>query len=248
MNYQGDLQAQRITFNQAHPFAGLGMYYEVTDKLYIRAGLLAGKVSADDKLSPLNKDRNLNFTSQILEFHVGAEYDIFNAYEYKLTPYIFAAVAGYHYNPYTYTVTNQQVYLQPLGTEGQGFGGRKKYSLTQLAIPVGGGLKMYLTDNIGIRVEAAIRILSTDYLDDVSTVFVNRTDLLTNNGQQAVDLAFRRDELNASLQYPNQGARRGNPSSKDYYYTAGVTLSFRLSGDGNRGGGKTKVGCPVNVY
>lgn len=248
MNYQGDLQAPRITLNQAHPLAGVGIYYEVTDKLYLRAGLLAGKVSADDKLSPLNKDRNLNFTSQIVEFHAGAEYDIFNAYEYKLTPYIFAGVAAYHFNPYTYTVSNQQVYLQPLGTEGQGFGGRKKYSLTQLAIPVGGGLKMYLTDNIAIRMEAAIRVLSTDYLDDVSTVFVNKADLLANNGQLAVDLAFRRDELNSSLQYPNQGARRGNPKSKDYYYTAGVTLSFRLSGYGNKGGGKSKVGCPVNVY
>jgi len=61
INYQGDLQAKRFTLNQSHPFAGAGLYYEATDKLYFRLGFMIGKVSSDDKYSKLNQDRNLNF-------------------------------------------------------------------------------------------------------------------------------------------------------------------------------------------
>ncbi len=248
MNYQGDLQARRLTAEQAHPYATAGIYYEATEKLYLRAGLVVGKVSASDEYSKPNRSRNLSFSSQVIEFSVGAEYDIFNSYDYIITPYLYAAVAGFHFNPYTYDATNRQVYLQPLGTEGQGFGGQKKYSLTQLAIPFGGGIKIPLTNTISLRLEAGLRKLFTDYLDDVSTVYADGTDLLNNNGQKSVELAFRSDELNPALLYPVQGAIRGNPKSKDYYYTGGASISFRLPSGGSRGPGKKKLGCPVNIY
>jgi len=96
---------------------------------------MIGKVSSDDKYSKLNQDRNLNFQSQLMEVQLGAEYDIINSYEHTIVPYIFAGVAGFHFNPYTLDSANNKVYLQPLGTEGQGFYlGRKKYGLTQLSI------------------------------------------------------------------------------------------------------------------
>lgn len=250
MNYQGDLQASRLTLSQAKPYISVGGYYELTEKLSIRAGIVAGKVSAADSLAKLNQTRNLSFASQVLEFHLGAEYDILNSYEHLLTPYVFASVAGFHFNPYTNDISNNKVYLQPLGTEGQGFyQGRKKYGLTQLSVPFGGGIKIAVSENVHVRLEAVLRKLFTDYLDDVSTFYINRANLLSNNGQQAVDLAFRGDEINPLLPYPNEGNIRGNPKSKDFYYTGGVSVSFRLQGNPNRGKpGKGKLGCPVNVY
>jgi Domain of unknown function (DUF6089) len=250
MNYQGDLQPKRITFSQAHPYFGAGAYYELTDKLFIRASVIAGKVSASDALGKLNAIRNLSFASNILEFQLGGEYDIFNSYEHRVVPYIFAGVAGFHFNPYTKTSSGNTVYLQPLGTEGQGFfQGRKKYGLTQLSIPFGGGVKFAVNDNVYLRIEASLRKLFTDYLDDVSTFYIDKNVLFAANGQTAVDLAFRSDELNPLLPYPDQGSVRGNPKSKDYYYTAGITISFRInSGNGSNRPGKGKLGCPVNVY
>ena len=250
INYQGDLQNKKITLNQSHPFVGAGAYYEVTERLYIRTGFLAGKISGDDKYSKFNKSRNLSFFSQVMEFHLGAEYDLINSYEHLITPYFFVALAGYHFDPYAIDVNNKKVYLQPLGTEGQGFyQQRKKYSLTQLSIPFGGGVKIPLSDNIYLRVEAGMRKLFTDYLDDVSTFYIDKATLLANNGQQAVDLAFRGDEINPSLPYPDETSIRGNPKSKDFYYTGGITISFRLQGgDGKNRTGKGKLGCPVNVY
>jgi hypothetical protein len=250
INYQGDLQAKRFTFSQAHPFVGGGLYYEATDKLYIRLGFLAGKVSGDDKYSKLNAVRNLSFQSQLMEVHLGAEYDIINSYEHTIVPYIFAGVAGFHFDPYALDSANKKVYLQPLGTEGQGFYlGRKKYNLTQLSIPFGGGVKLLLSDNINLRIEVALRKLFTDYLDDVSASYPDEDELRVNNGQQAVDFSFRGDELNHSTPFPDATAIRGNPKSKDFYYTVGLSLSYRLQSHPYRGGGgKSKTGCPVNVF
>lgn len=248
-NYQGDLQASRFTFNQAHGAFGAGLLYEITEKLYARFNIMYGTVSGADSKSALNKDRNLSFSSPITEVQLGAEYDIFNLYETSITPYIFAGIAGYHFNPSAINNQGQKVYLQPLGTEGQGFyQGRQKYALTQMSIPFGGGLKLALNDNVRLRFEVGLRKLFTDYLDDVSTIYIDKNNLLLHNGQQAVDMAFRANEIKPILVYPAEGNKRGNPKSKDWYYFTGIGISFRIvSGDGSRGS-KSQLGCPVRVY
>ncbi len=251
MNYQGDLQSWRQSFANFHLYVTGGACYELTDQLSLRLGVVAGRVSGSDKVNRLNANRNLSFESSLTEVHLGAEYDIFSIYEHRLVPFVFTGLAGFRFNPYTSDNRGNRIYLQPLGTEGQGFfPGRTPYRLTQLAIPFGGGIKFALTDDIHIRLEGALRKLFTDYLDDVSTTYVNGADLRANNGQVAYEYAFRTDELNPNAGYPPQGAVRGNPRSKDFYYTAGLSLSFRLQGNPYRGqpGGKRKTGCPVNVY
>ena len=250
-NYQGDLQDKKFTFDQAHFAAGLGLAYEVTEQLYITAGFKAGKISGDDKKANKNFTRNLNFSSSITEFQAGLEYDLISLKEQDLTPYLFAGLAMFHFNPSTLDTTGKRVFLQPLGTEGQGFyNGRKKYNLTELSIPFGAGLKMALNENVRIGFEIGLRKTFTDYLDDVSTTYADKNLLLLNNGQLAVDMAFRGNELKTGLVYPGAGQIRGNPKNKDWYYFTGLAVSFRLNAgnvDGN-GGKKSRTSCPVNVY
>ncbi|MEJ7673167.1 MAG: hypothetical protein WKF59_10745 [Chitinophagaceae bacterium] len=72
--------------------------------------------------------------------------------------------------------------------------------------------------------------------------------LLTNRGPQAVDLAFRGDELKTGLVYPPGGTQRsGTLVKKDWYYFTGLAVSYRLgNGSGGSGSGKkNKLGCPV---
>lgn len=249
-NYQGDLQGSRFTFNQAKGALGVGLLYELSDKLFIRAGFTYAKVAAHDNKSPLNATRNLSFSSPISELHLGLEYDLLNNYEHSFTPFIFAGIATFGFNPSAIDKLGNKVYLQPLGTEGQGFYlGREKYSLRGIAIPFGGGVKLALSDDIHLRFETGLRILSTDYLDDVSTTLADKNQLLINNGQKAVELAFRGNELKPALNYPGAGAKRGNPKVKDYYYFTGLGLSFRLSPKYDRGyGGKSQLGCPKSVF
>ncbi len=246
-NYQGDLQDKTITFNQAHPAGGVGISYDIATHFSIRTGITLAKVSGNDKYGK-NMRRNLNFTSGITEVNVGLEYYITAPVEkHSLTPYLFAGVAVYHFNPYTFDSAGQKYFLRPLSTEGEGFvPGRKNYSLSQFAIPFGAGVKLSLSDNVNIGLEIGYRKLFTDYLDDVSTTYVDENLLLTNKGAKAVELAYRGDEIkNGILQYPAAGSKRGNPNHKDSYYFTGLTLSFRLGGGGL--GKYTEYRCPGKV-
>lgn len=253
-NYQGDLQAKRFTFQQANAAFGVGGLYELTQKLYIRANVTFGKVRGDDKLGGTYLNRNLSFASPVTDIHLGLEYDLLNSYETSLTPFVFAGISAYHFNPSTLDSTGAKVFLQPLGTEGQGFYlGRKKYDLTQMALPFGAGVKLSLSENVRVRFELGLRKTFTDYLDDVSATYADETELAFNNGPRAADLAFRGDENKIGLTYPGGNSIRGNPSSKDWYYFTGIGISFRLGGgvgtsNSNRQFRGSKTGCPVNIF
>jgi hypothetical protein len=250
MNYQGDLQDKRYTFNQAHLAGGLGLSYDLSDHFSLRADWILGKVSADDKYGR-NSPRNLNFTSNITEASLGLQYFLYSLGDHSLTPYVFAGLGVYHFSPYTRDTSGAKWFLQPLSTEGEGFvSGKNMYSLTQVSIPFGGGVKLALSDKINVGLELGFRKLFTDYLDDVSSTYVDQTLLLANRGTKAVELAYRGNELKTgSTTYPLAGTIRGSAKHNDWYYFTGITFSFAL-GSGNGGGehGKnSKYGCPANV-
>ena len=245
-NYHGDLQ-ERV-FQNAKSTFGLTGTFTLSDRFNLRAAFTLGKLAGADSLSkqPELRARNLNFQSRISEFSLLAEYNVFNLDQIRWTPYVFAGLALFHYNPYTFDATNKLVYLQPLGTEGQGIQGypSQPYSLTQFAIPFGAGIKYAISDKVHLGLETGLRKTFTDYLDDVSTNYADANDLLTARGPVAVDLAYRGDELpNGDMNYPAKGQTRGGAKYKDYYYFTGLHLTFKLgSGEGRN---KSGTGCPT---
>ena len=63
--------------------------------------------------------------------------------------------------------------LQEPKTEGQGttaFPSRKPYSLTQLSIPFGGGIKIGVSKDFNVIIEYGLRKTFTDYLDDINDI------------------------------------------------------------------------------
>lgn len=245
-NYSGDLQVKRYTFNQAQPAAAIGISYEVSENIFIRSQFTAGKITANDKFNPLTAVRNLNFTSSLTEVQLAAEYYLRDMYEYALSPYVFAGIAAYHFNPYTKDTAGTKYFLQPLSTEGQGFfQDRKAYKLTQLALPFGGGIKLALSENIRVGIEVGMRKLFTDYLDDVSSTYVDPNILIANRGAKSAELAFRGNELKNSPPLP-VGDNRGSAKYKDWYYFSGITTTIRL-GSSDRSGARprSKVDCPT---
>jgi opacity protein-like surface antigen len=249
-NYTGDIQDKRFTFSQSHFAGGVGISYDLSDKFSVRSGITLGKISADDKFGSI-KLRNLNFTSNLTEVNLGLEYYITRLEDHALTPYIFGGIAVYHFDPYTTDTSGTKYFLRPLSTEGEGFvQGKNNYNLTQFAIPFGAGVKLSLSEKINIGLELGLRKLFTDYLDDVSTTYVDPSLLLANKGPKAVELAYRGGELKNGSPYPPAGSVRGGPKNKDWYYITGFTISFKLGGnkEGSAGSGRhSKYGCPANV-
>lgn len=252
-NYTGDIQQKRFTLNQANAVITGGATFNVTDQLALRSDYSFTRLQADDKYNkPALAVRNLNFKTLIQELNLMGEYDILNLNEHPLTPYLFAGVGVFKFSPYTVDPAGTKIFLIGLSTEGQGlheYPDRKIYKKTQLNIPFGGGLKYALSDDIHVGFEIGIRKLFTDYIDDVSTTYVDPNILAVAKGQQAADYAFRGDELKPPVAFPGAGATRGNSKINDYYYYGQFRLSFRMpwfdKGGSNRVKGNGKgLGCP----
>jgi hypothetical protein len=255
-NYSGDLQSKRFTLDQSYGAYGAGVQYDLTTHFSLLSGINFGHVGAADKFNkPDLQARNLSFQTKILEWNVMGEYNLFDLNEHRFTPYGFAGLAVYHFNPYAYDTLGNKVYLRPLSTEGEGlpqYPGNKEYRLTQLAIPFGLGIKLRVTSNVTLAYEVAFRKLFTDYLDDVSNRYVSEATLLADKGPLAVEMAYRGNELKNAAPYPAAGTLRGNSKYDDWYYFSGISVSISF-GDGyndenSERSGKSRIDCPKKVY
>lgn len=251
-NYQGDLQPKIISTASLGQSLALNLKAGLSEKFFLRAGLGFSKVSADDKNNPPDlRPRNLSFNSNIEDAHLAIEYRIFSQEELAITPYVFAGIGAFRFNPYAfYGDKNEKVYLQPLGTEGQGlpeYPERQVYKLTQVYVPFGAGLLWRATGKIMVGIEMKLNKTFTDYLDDASTTTVSEALLRRDRGPVAVAMAFRRGELNGAP-YPVNPSIRGNPDNKDWFYQVGLTFGYLLSdGQNNANSYKSrakKLGCP----
>ena len=202
-----------------------------------------GRVSAYDSILKSVKEtaqgryeRNLNFRSKINEVSLIAEFHpLFMFIDWpskdrdppRLSPYVAAGIGFFSFNPQSWS-KNNWVDLQPLSTEGQGFAeypNRKPYKLSQLNIPLGVGFRYELSPVVNLRGEFLHRLLSTDYLDDVSTRYINAAVFQNYFSgiklQNALDLS-RNDRVNPGGPTGNyrktEGGIRGN-ADKDAYFT-----------------------------
>jgi hypothetical protein len=231
--YTGELNRMGH-FQQLEPAGGIIFRYNVHSRLALRINAFYGWVRGDDSRSPFayQQNRNLSFRSHIMEIAAGFEFNYFN-YEignqkYWITPYMFGEIGGFHMNPKT-KYNGEWVELRPLGTEGQGtsLSSEKPYSLVQLSIPMGLGVKMNIGKKASISLEYGIRMTFTDYIDDVSGTYVDRDALAQSNGSIAADLSDR--SVNSlGLNDSNTGYRRGDPNNKDWYSFFGIMVTFRL--------------------
>lgn len=255
-NYSGDLQAKQFTLQQSNFAFGAGIKYDLTPNLAFRLAFTHGTIEADDKRNsdPMLQARNLSFVSKITEGNLLLEYTILNLDEKRVSPYIYSGITVFHFNPYAFDTLGNKIYLQPLSTEGEGmaqYPDRKPYKLTQLAIPMGLGIKVRISDNAVLAYEVTLRKTFTDYLDDVSKTYVDQFALAQQRGLKAVAMAYRADEVKGgNTTYPEDGTMRGGSKYKDWYYFTGFTLYIGLgSGNGfspghGARGGRNRLGCP----
>jgi len=202
--------------------------------------------------------RNLHFRTRVFEASIGAEIIPYNFelgggyYGYSvLSPYGFVGIGVFNFKPQARDENQVWRDLQPLRTEGQGFvEGRVPYALTQMNIPLGVGIKWTYNDTWALGLEVNHRLTFTDYIDDVSTDYVDPTIFEDNFDAEtaaiATFMARRSTELDPGETYgyitaPNE--QRGDPKDNDSYYS--ITLRFSYYLDPRGGGGAGRYGCPV---
>lgn len=233
--------------------------YHPNELLAFRFAVNFGTLEGDDAiinrkggLEEVRKDRNSNFRSKFSEalflaeiyptiFLEGDPTENFG----KFRPYAVAGIGAFKYNPEGFDpVSNQWVALRPLRTEGQGFAeypDRKEYKLTQMNIPMGIGIKYFLSDNVNLSFEIIHRKTFTDYIDDVSTKYIDPATFSNYMSASQAALAARMANKSLNSVY-GPGMKRGTPTNNDAYYSAGFKLGFRL-GSNDRYGNSTN--CPI---
>lgn len=243
--YVGDLNPIGH-FKFPHPSGTIFVKRILTNRWSVRAGFTYLGVYADDQQGDFAYQgvRNLNFQSNIFEIHAAAELNFFpfgmnqhgftSRYSYtdkirKWTPYLFAGIGAYYYEPMTH-VNGTLVELNGLGSEGQGtptYGeSRPHYSRIMPCIPFGMGVKFNIKDKLTISVEYGMRVTFNDYLDDVSQDYAINSEIVSTYGQLAgiVNDRSRGDHAGISNDY----YQRGIKTDWDWYGYLGVSLIFYI--------------------
>lgn len=235
-------------------------------RIAAQVGKLQGRddiINTDGRDELFRKQRNLDFRTNLFEAYAAME--IFplqlmlnseGDYNPRFMPYGVAGVGVYKYNPQgSLTDVNGVVTwydLKPLRLEGQGmeeYPERKEYSLTQINIPLGAGMKYWITENLNVSLEILWRKSFNDYVDDVSTSYIDN-DLFDKYLTPAdAQLARRLSDKMYGIVNPNltrfkPGDQRGNPKQNDSWVTTFLRFGWRFGGYGSRNSLR-QMQCPV---
>ncbi|MGN6493502.1 MAG: hypothetical protein ACTHLE_15985 [Agriterribacter sp.] len=225
---------------------GVGFVYRYAVGLRVEAN--TGNIQAYD--SVLKNDhskgkyryiRNLSFRSPIAELLLLAElYPLklfFPAEKEKspvFAPYITGGIGIFRFRPQT-NLKGIWIDLAPLHTEGQGFAEypeRRPYALTQLNFPFGIGCKYEASALFSFRLEILHRFTRTDYLDDVSTRYIDPSlfDKYLSPKQALIARTLYDRQINRQhITVP--GTVRGNDGKKDAYFTVQLKAGFVIGRD-----------------
>lgn len=221
-HYFGDLNTT-YQLDKLRPQGSIALRYNFNQRIAVMAKASAMGLAGDDLKSSnaFERDRNLSFFTTLLE--LGGQIE-FNFFPYKhgdkerySTPYLFAGATGFRFDPRT-RYNGSVVRLQPLGTEGQAIG--KEYSLIQPALLYGMGFKYDLSPSWSVNVEISARTTFTDYIDDVSSVYPDASQL---SGRDPLSSILSNRSLSQTVE---PGRQRGDKRETDGFGMLSIGLMY----------------------
>jgi hypothetical protein len=236
--------------NMGQTNIGGGFYVAANYRYAIGVRLEAafGKLSGNDNvltgITDIAKERynrNLHFRTNISEVSAIVElHPLFMFINWsdrdmeppRVSPYLLGGIGFYSFNPQAKGPDGKWIDLQPLSTEGQGFmeyPDRDVYKLKQLNLPFGVGVRYEMNHAISVRGEFVMRKLFTDYLDDVSTTYIDPTLFAQYFAPDKAALAqYMSDRQIESRTNPNGGSKRGSPKQNDSYFSFNLKVGITL--------------------
>jgi hypothetical protein len=176
--------------------------------------------------------RNLSFRNYVWEAAAEAQFffyeinDLGRTYRYtnSFRAYVGLGVSGLYHNPKA-NYKGEWIALRPLETENY------RYSKVVLAIPATAGFYFTFKKQFRVGWNLSWRTTFTDYLDDVSTIYVDKP-----SGSMAAILANRTNIAAAEAEEPGlsnnwvPGSKRGDPSHNDSFLTTNIEFSYVYRG------------------
>ncbi len=218
MNYVGEMDPGPSFLSPGIKFTrynfGLAAMRRLGPRVSVRGAFSFGRIKGDDWINSSystkggasaainRKSRNLSFFNNIFELKGDVVIDLIEhrgRYQKRpdFVPYMFVGLAYFHHNPQT-EYNGTTVSLRDYRTEGQGVlpGAPKQYSLHQIALPIGLGVRYKLSKQLDLGFEIGWRFTTTDYLDDASGKYPDPYELYAATGDiNSVLLSYRGTEV-----------------------------------------------------
>ncbi|NBC24867.1 MAG: outer membrane beta-barrel protein [Bacteroidetes bacterium] len=232
--YFGDLNTD---FDLSKPgfMLGLGTHYNLNNRLALGFMVNGSRVYYRDDYSTnlFQQARNLSFRTDIYEFATRMEFNfleyIHGDIDHGVTPYLHAGLSVFYYRP-SAELDGERFSLRSLGTEGQPPG--EEYFYLSIGFVYGAGLKVDLNYRWSIQIDLSARLLSTDYIDDVSQTYAGDDEIRSlrgTNAEIAVELADRSIPNEQFPQIGQPGRQRGNGKNNDAFAFLSVGI-YRFFG------------------
>ena len=239
-HYFGDLNT-RGKINRPKPAVGIFYKKQYNNYLGIKLSAQYAQLGYSDIYSKddFQKRRNLSFNTDIFELAVQGDFNFFKFIPgdryYSFTPFVALGLGAFSFNSYSY-LECKQVYLRPLGTEGQNIDyldpttgvKRSPYGSLAICFPIGAGIK-YLSNNVNLSFQITHRLTLTDYLDDVSTTYVGIDKFPVLNGQTSLAGVLQDRSYQTGALIGVEGRQRGLSKQKDQFIIAEIGISFSIS-------------------
>jgi hypothetical protein len=230
-----------------------GIRYKKHPQLAVKALLTLAWVNGSDSKTeePFRNNRNLSFSSPLVELSVQGEY-YFNkekrASIYRISKisgkkvkntliYVLGGAGLFWYHPMA-RYNNSWYNLRKIGTEGQNLpGGPKKYLGVSASLFLGLGVKFPLSRQLAVGAEFAPRYTFTDYIDDVSGVYANNAAIRNSKGEIAAYLADPnlgkfKDQWDVNLlpdyKRTTEGLQRGDKKNNDTYAFFQINMTYKF--------------------
>ena len=230
-NYFGDLNTN-YDVTLPGPNASALVRYNFNTRTAMAFALSYGLLRGDDAGADntFQRVRNLQFLSHTFDLSAVYEFNflpfLHDGDENFFSPYLFVGASVFKFTPRA-KYQDKWVKLAPLGTEGQS--SADQYFGVSTSFVFGFGFKYSMNERWSWNISVTAHKTATDYLDDVSTVYPNKSRLLSSKGQIAVDLS---DPSIENEQYPNigqEGYQRGNSTENDAFSFLNVSLTYYFS-------------------
>jgi hypothetical protein len=236
-HYFGDLNT-RAHLNRPKLAAGAFFRKNFGNYIALRVAANYARLGYSDIYNTHNEfmqRRNLSFNTNVWELALQGDFNFYRFMPgepgYNFTPYVTLGAGIFHYDPFAY-LDGEKNYLRPLGTEGQGsslYPNRKPYSSMSLCVPFGIGVKYAINSRINLGFEVVHRFTNTDYLDDVSTTYVEPEVFQPNPDFPPSTGLFLSDRsYETGTPIGAKGVQRGNSQQRDQFATAIFYVSFNL--------------------
>lgn len=229
------------------PAVSAGFRYKLNKNFNVHSSLNYLLLAGDDKLTTekYRNNRNLNFKSNVFELASRLEFGISSfkrtgVYRLKRSSLGkinrrkafevigFVGVGVFYFNPKGKNPTSGKwENLYNLHTEGQGLpDGPSQYKRVSVSIPMGVSFHYIIDKDWSIGLELCYRKTFTDYIDDVSTNYYDKTALFNAYGATSVLMADPSKGDIPGASSPNgdgSGAQRGD-KNKDAFATVQITV------------------------